>query len=121
MSPSPVIVRWGLALLICWQALAPFAHLTQHALEHASCPVTCPDASDHAAASIAIQQVQHACLTCQWLTSNPGLAGSLQMDAGADHTLIPAPLAQNATPSYPAFDFNVAIARGPPAFSLAVV
>jgi|APTNR8051073442_1049403.scaffolds.fasta_scaffold00016_165 hypothetical protein len=119
--PPRSVVRLGLAVLLGWQAIAPFAHLSQHALEHTSCPVTCPDSSDHTTASIATQPIQHACPTCQWLTSNPGLAGSLQMAAGADHTLIPAPLDQNATPSYPAFDFNVAVARGPPAFSLAAV
>ena len=114
------IVRLGLAVLLGWQSIAPFAHLSQHAREHKLCPVNCQESSD-GAATVATLPAKHACTTCQWLTSNPGLSGSLPGATGTDHTLIPAPLDHNASPSYPAFDFNVAVARGPPAFSLAAI
>ena len=119
------IVRFGLAILLGGQALAPFVHLALHAGMHPRCTTTCQAAAAEAAAEAAsfaaIHAGHHACATCQWLTSNPGLTGPLSLTSQADLSRIPSPPGQYAVSAYPGFDYNVAIARGPPAFSLAAV
>ena len=107
--PGPIL-RLSLAALLWLQVVAPFVHLASHATCHTT-------AQDHAEL-VAHHAVPHACATCQWLTGNPGVTGGWHHMDGSARVLTPKPFELATAPAHPAFDYNVAVARGPPVLSL---
>ncbi len=108
------ILRLSLAALLWLQVVAPFVHLASHAACHATCQTA---AQDHVEL-IAQHAVPHPCAICQWLTGNPGVITGWQHMDGPAHVFTPKPFELATTTAHPAFDYNVAVARGPPARSL---
>lgn len=115
------IARVGLAALLWLQAIAPFVHLAGHAAGHADDHATGSCTAHDRAELVTQHEAHHACATCQWMTGNPGLTGGWHhMDVPA-RAFAPRLLEPATTPAHPAFDFNVAVARGPPALSVDLV
>ncbi len=117
MKNFPSIARVGMAVLLCLQVVAPYVHLANHAACHTTCQTS---AQDHAEL-VAQHAVPHACAICQWLSGNSSATTEWKHAADAPVLFVPESIPFIARPAYPAFDFNVAVARGPPALSLDLV
>lgn len=117
MTMGASIARVGLAALLWLQAVVPFVHM----VGHAGCQATASCTAHDYAELVTQHAAHHACATCQWMTGNPGITGGWHhMDVPA-RAVAPRLLEPATTPAHPAFDFNVAVARGPPALSLDLV
>lgn len=111
------IARVGLAALLWLQSVAPFVHLASHA----GCQATASCTAHDRAELVTQHEAHHACAICQWMTGNPGLTGGWHHMDVPVRAFAPRLLEPATTPAHPAFDFNVAVARGPPALSLDLV
>lgn len=121
MKKLASIIRVGLAALLWLQVVAPYAHLARHALAHHACASPCATATEAHASLHAASPVPHACATCQWMTGHQGVSTEWIPFANAVTLLTQQRITLRAFPLHPAFDFNVAVARGPPDLSPARV
>lgn len=120
-SRTTRLSSWLAAALLLLQVVAPFFHLAAHALHHDGCPAACSTTTEagHYLTDAAV--AHHACATCQAISQSLGHPGVWSPSTPTGQILSASLRTPDLRTNPARRDFNVAAARGPPAFSLTAV
>ena len=120
-SRTTLLSSWLAAALLLLHVVVPFFHLATHAIQHDGCPAACSTTAEAGQHLAEATVAHHSCATCQALSHSLGYTGVWSPATPTGQSLSASPRSPDRDAGLARRDFNVAAARGPPAFSLTAV